>query len=161
MWTHRFVVGRKCIQVRACSLPDKEFMVSSAEGLAGKEEPQLDWANGPVTVTRLSGCSRAAFTGVMVLKRTPDRQPVKPREANPTKSASSSDSESSEKQRSPIYQPDQFTPVQFSPDKHLCTSRGGGEGKWYYLHLNDFNILSLSSQTRINLLQHFHSLQFL
>lgn len=67
-------------------------MVSSVEGLAGRDEPQLDWASGPVTLTRLSGCSRAALMGVMELKRTPDRQPVKPTEADPTKSASSSDS---------------------------------------------------------------------
>lgn len=74
-------------------------MVSSAVGLTGEDEPQLDWANGPVTLTRLSGCSRAAFTGVMELKRTPDRQPVKPREASPTKSASTSDSNSRNKHK--------------------------------------------------------------
>lgn len=86
-------------------------MVSSVEGLAGEDKPQLDWASGPVTRTRLSGCSRAAFIGVMELKRTPDRQPVKPREASPTKSASSSDSKSRRKQRQRTYQQAQFTPI--------------------------------------------------
>lgn len=111
IWTHRFVVGRKRRQVSACSSPDKEFMVSSAVGLTGEDEPQLDWANGPVTLTRLSGCSRAAFTGVMELKRTPDRQPVNPREANPTKSVSSSDSNSRKKHRWRSNQQVQFTPI--------------------------------------------------
>lgn len=86
-------------------------MVSSVEGLSGEDGPQLDWASGPVTLTRLSGCSRAAFTGVMELKRTPDRQPMKPREANPTKSASSSDSKRRRKRRQRTYQQVQFTPI--------------------------------------------------
>lgn len=43
-------------------------------------EPQLDRSRGPVMVTGLvSGYSSAAFRGLMELKRTTERQPVKPR----------------------------------------------------------------------------------
>lgn len=43
----------------------------------------MDWTSGPVTTTGLvSGWSRAAFRGLTELKSTPDRQPVKPREAS-------------------------------------------------------------------------------
>lgn len=66
-------------------------MVSVVYGLAEVEEPpQLDWTNGPLTITGLSGCSRAAFRGLMELKQTPDRQPVNPREAKLESSASTS-----------------------------------------------------------------------
>lgn len=62
------------------------------------EEAQLDWASGPLTTTGLSGCSRAAFRGLMELKKTPDRQPLNPREAKPASSSSiSPDSEHRER----------------------------------------------------------------
>lgn len=55
-------------------------MVSAELELAAVE-PQRDRVSGPLTVTELvSGCSRAAFRGLAVLKRTEDRQPVKPTE---------------------------------------------------------------------------------
>lgn len=71
------------------SVPDKECVVSAAYGLAGEEELQLDCVKGPVTSTEPSGWSSAVFRGLTELKRTSDRQPVKPSEPNPTKSASS------------------------------------------------------------------------
>lgn len=44
-------------------------------------EPQPAGTSGPETATGLkSGWSRAAFRGLTELKRTADRQPVKPRE---------------------------------------------------------------------------------
>lgn len=59
--------------------------------MAEAEEPQFDRANGPVMMTGLvSGWSRAAFRGLMELKLTTDRQPVKPRDANLAKSGSKS-----------------------------------------------------------------------
>lgn len=55
-------------------------MVSAALRLAAVE-PQTDRVSGPLTAMELVlGCSRAAFSGLMVLKRTEDRQPVKPKE---------------------------------------------------------------------------------
>lgn len=66
-------------------------MFCAASGLAEAEEPQLDWSKGPVTMTGLvSGWSRAAFRGLKELKRTTERQPVKPRDAMPTRSGSTS-----------------------------------------------------------------------
>lgn len=69
-------------------------MSSAAEGWAEAEEPQLERTKGPATTTGLvSGWSRAAFRGLMELKRTTDRQPVKPSEATRATSGSrSSDS---------------------------------------------------------------------
>ncbi len=51
----------------------------------------MDWTSGPVTTTGLlPGWSRAAFRGLTELKRTADRQPVKPREASRDNSGSKS-----------------------------------------------------------------------
>lgn len=59
-------------------------------GLA-EAEPQLDRSRGPVMVTGLvSGCSSAAFRGLMELKWTTERQPVKPREPSLSRSGSKS-----------------------------------------------------------------------
>ena len=67
--------------------------------MAEAEEPQLDWTSGPVMTTGLvSGWSRAAFRGLMELKRTADRQPVKPKVASRVISGSNSP-ESGEKER--------------------------------------------------------------
>lgn len=58
----------------------------------------MDWTSGPVTMTGLvSGWSRAAFRGLTELKRTAERQPVKPREAG--RDSSGSNSESGERER--------------------------------------------------------------
>lgn len=55
-------------------------MVSAVLRLAAVE-PQMDRVSGPLTAMELVlGCSRAAFSGLMALKRTEDRQPVKPKE---------------------------------------------------------------------------------
>lgn len=51
---------------------------------------QLEWTNGPVTLTEASDLSRAAFRGEMELKRTADRQPLKPRDDTATRSGSKS-----------------------------------------------------------------------
>lgn len=83
----RYWVGKKKEEISW--VPDKECVVSAAYGLAGEEELQLDRVNGPVTSTEPSGWSSAAFRGLMELKWTSDRQPVKPSEPNPAKSASS------------------------------------------------------------------------
>lgn len=54
-------------------------------------EPQLDRSRGPVMETGLvSGCSSAAFRGLMELKWTTERQPVKPREPSLSRSGSKS-----------------------------------------------------------------------
>lgn len=53
----------------------------------------MDGVSGPLTAMELVlGCSRAAFSGLMVLKRTEDRQPVKPKE--PSRASSGSNAES-------------------------------------------------------------------
>lgn len=53
---------------------------SAAWGLAAAG-PQLDRMSGPLTTTEpVRGRRRAAFRGLMELKRTADRQPAKPRE---------------------------------------------------------------------------------
>lgn len=128
-------------------------MFSSAEELAGEDGPHLDWASGPVTLTRLSGCSRAAFTGVMELKRTPDRQPVKPREANPARSASSSDAKTEGNTGSVFIS--KFNLHRYnSAVKNNYLERRGGKDKWYNLRLNDSNLLTC--QTGINLLNTFN-----
>lgn len=58
----------------------------------------MDWTSGPLTMTGLvSGWSRAAFRGLTELKRTAERQPVKPREAG--RDSSGSNSESGERER--------------------------------------------------------------
>lgn len=83
--------SRRCRELSLSpSVPDKECVVAVVYGLAGDVDPQLDWTRGPVTVTRLSVGSRAAFRGAMELNRMADRQPVKPTEAKPTSSASNS-----------------------------------------------------------------------
>lgn len=57
--------------------------------MAEAEEPQLDWTKGPETKTGLVfGFRRAAFRGLMELKRTIDRQPVKPKEPSRARSGS-------------------------------------------------------------------------
>lgn len=67
-------------------------MVSAVSGLAAAEL-HGDRTSVPVTVTELvSGWSRAAFRGLTELKRTAERQPVKPREAGRESSGSSSGS---------------------------------------------------------------------
>lgn len=80
-------------------LPDRWCVVSVAWERLAKVKPQMDWIIGPVTVTGLVfGWSRAAFRGLMELKRTADRQPVKPKEAIWAKSGSNP-SESIEKRQ--------------------------------------------------------------
>lgn len=80
-------------------LPDRWCVVSVAWERLAEVKPQMDWISGPVTVTGLVfGWSRAAFRGLMELKKTADRQPVKPREAIWAKSGSNP-SESIEKRQ--------------------------------------------------------------
>lgn len=67
------------------------WWVSSEVNGPAKAEPQPDWSSGPVMVTGLvSGCSSAAFRGLMELNRTTERQPVKPREPSLSRSGSKS-----------------------------------------------------------------------
>lgn len=59
------------------------YLTGACVGSAAVElaalEPQTDRLSGPLTVTGLvSGCCRAAFRGLTALKRTEDKQPVKP-----------------------------------------------------------------------------------
>lgn len=71
-------------------LPVNRWVSSVADGLA-EAEPQPDRSRGPVMVTGLvSGWSRAAFRGLMELKRTTERQPEKPREPSRSRSGSKS-----------------------------------------------------------------------
>lgn len=71
-------------------LPVNKWVSSVADGLA-EVEPQPDRSRGPVMVTGLvSGWSRAAFRGLMELKRTTERQPEKPREPSRSRSGSKS-----------------------------------------------------------------------
>lgn len=59
--------------------------------MAEAEEPQLDWTKGPEMKTGLVfGFRRAAFRGLTELKRTTDRQPVKPRDPSRARSGSKS-----------------------------------------------------------------------
>lgn len=71
------------------ALPGRWSGLPVAEGRAAAEEPQLERSRGPLTTTGLvSACSSAAFRGLRPLKRTTDRQPVKPSEATRATSGS-------------------------------------------------------------------------
>lgn len=71
-------------------LPVSRWVSSVADGSA-EAEPQPDRSRGPVMVTGLvSGWSRAAFRGLMELKRTAEKQPAKPREPSRSRSGSKS-----------------------------------------------------------------------
>lgn len=70
--------------------PESWSMVCAECGLAD-EEPQSDWTSWPVMTTGLVfGWSKASFRGLTELKRTADRQPVKPDEASWARSGSKS-----------------------------------------------------------------------
>lgn len=85
------------VSVAVPALPVSWWLSSVVYGLA-EAEPQLDRSRGPVMVTGLvSGCSSAAFRGLMELKWTTERQPVKPRD--PSRSRSGSRSSYSEERR--------------------------------------------------------------
>lgn len=58
-------------------IPGKECVVTDNWG--EDREPQFDCVSGPVMRILRSGWRRAAFRGLMELKYTADRQPVKPR----------------------------------------------------------------------------------
>lgn len=74
-------------------LPDRLRVLSGPPGPAEAALLQGDWSNMPLTTTGLlSGRSSAAFRGLIELKRTAERQPVKPREAGRESSGSSSES---------------------------------------------------------------------
>lgn len=84
------MLNRSSFSWFASCLPVSWWVSSAAYGLA-EAEPQLDRSRGPVMETGLvSGCSSAAFRGLMELKWTTERQPVKPREPSLSRSGSKS-----------------------------------------------------------------------
>lgn len=73
--------------------PDRLRVLSGPPGPAEAALLQGDWSNVPLTTTGLlSGLSSAAFRGLIELKRTAERQPVKPSEAGRESSGSKSES---------------------------------------------------------------------